>query len=427
MSDMNRQNVTDIAEWIRSGKMTAESVVGACLEHIADRDPEVRAFTHVDGEVALATARALDKEEPRGPLHGVPVVVKDVIDAAGMPCAYGSPIWNGHVPASDAACVAQVRAAGGIVLGKTVTTEFALRTPGPTANPHNLAHTPGGSSQGTAASVADFMAPLGFGTQTAGSVVRPAAYCGVVGYKPTYNLINRAGLKFASENLDTIGVMGRSVPDVALFAGVLAQAQLGDFGGKASPPRIGFCRSPVWDQADAATQSLLEDAASRLAKAGAQVSEVDLPADCSGLVAAQAAICTYDVGRALGWEHAHHADKMSESLRARVEAGIAMGQAEYLAARQVQEACIAQVGDLWGASGVDVLLTPSAMGEAPEGLDGTGDPVFNTLWTTLHLPCITMPVATGPKGLPLGVQVVGPRHGDAAMLTAAHWVHQALA
>lgn len=426
MSDMNRQTVTDIADWIGKGKMTAESVVGACLERIAARDPEVRAFVHVDADAALATARALDKEQPRGPLHGVPVVVKDVIDAAGMPGSYGSPIWDGHVPATDAACVAQVRAAGGIVLGKTVTTEFALRTPGPTGNPHNLAHTPGGSSQGTAASVADFMAPLGFGTQTAGSVVRPAAYCGVVGYKPTYNLINRVGLKFASENLDTIGVMGRSVPDVALLVGVLASGTLGDFSKKASPPRIGFCRSPVWDQADAATQALLEDAASRLAKAGATVSAVDLPADCAGLIDAQAAICTYDVGRALAWEHAHHADKMSESLRARVEKGIAMGQPEYLAARQAQESCIAQVAGLWGDAGVDVLLTPSAMGEAPAGLDATGDPVFSTLWTTLHLPCVTLPVATGPGGLPLGVQVIGPRHGDGGMLEAAHWVHQAL-
>ncbi|MEX2643120.1 MAG: amidase [Acetobacterales bacterium] len=425
MSDLNRQDVAQLASAVAAGKLRAEAVVEACLARAAERDGEVKAFAHLAGDAALAEARRLDKAGSTGPLHGIPVVVKDVIDTAGMPTSYGSEIWKGHVPALDAACVAQVKAAGGIVLGKTVTTEFALRTPGPTANPHNLAHTPGGSSQGTAAAVADFMAPLGFGTQTAGSVGRPAAYCGVVGYKPTYNLINRAGLKFAAENLDTIGVMGRSVPDVALLVGALANATLGAFEAKASPPRIGFCRSPLWGKAEDYTHALLEQSAATLAKAGAKVVDLDLPAACGDLVDAQATICTYEIGRALAWEYAHHPKLMSDPLRERVGKGVAMKQDVYLAARKTQERCIAEAAGIW--SDVDILLTPAAQGEAPKGLQATGDPMFSTIWTTLHLPCVVLPVAKGPTGLPLAVQVVGPRHADAAMLTAAHWVHRALA
>lgn len=422
--DWNRRTATELRDALAAGRVTAEAAVEACLARIAEREGTVRAFAHLAADAALAEARRLDRAGPTGPLHGLPVVVKDVLPTADMPTGCNSPIWEGHVPACDAACVAQIRAAGGIVLGKTVTTEFAQPKPGPTTNPHNPAHTPGGSSQGSAAAVADFMAPLGLGTQTGGSVCRPAAFCGAVGYKPTFNLINRAGLKFVAESLDTIGVIGRSVGDVALLAGVLANAGFSDLALGASPPRIGFCRSPVWDRAEDYTRALLEDSAAHLARAGASVREVDLPPSCDGLIAEQAAIGTYELARSLAWEYANRRDDLSPGLRRRIAAGVAMPLADYLDARRLQDRCVAEVEGLWDE--VDILLTPAAIGEAPPGLELTGDPVFNAIWTTLLLPCVVVPVGTGPTGLPLAVQVVGPRHADAATLGAAEWVHRAL-
>ncbi len=274
MPDPAPLTATEAARRLRAGRLTAVDLMEACLDRIAAREGEIRAFAHFDA----AAARAAATRGPAGPLHGLPIGVKDVLDTADMPSEYNSPIWRDHRPRADAAAVAWARAAGGVVIGKTVTTEFANRHPGPTAHPHNLRHTPGGSSSGSAAGVAAGFFPLAFGTQTAGSVIRPAAFCGVVGYKPSFGLINRAGLKLMADSLDTVGVMARSVADCALFAGAVSGTDLGDPEARpGAAPRIGICRSPAWGAAAPETQALLAGMAERLGRAGAQVEERELP------------------------------------------------------------------------------------------------------------------------------------------------------
>jgi len=247
MPDPLTLSARDAAREIAAGRLSAEALVAACLERIAAREPVVGAWHHLDRAAALAAARCCDTSAPSGPLHGIPIAVKDLIDTVDMPTGYGSAIYEGHRPAADAACVALARAAGAIVLGKTVTTEFACFTAGKTANPHNAAHTPGGSSSGSAAAVGDGMVPLALGTQTAGSVIRPAAYCGVVGFKPSFGVIPRAGVKPLADSLDTIGTMARNVADAAFFAGILGgRPGLRDVAQPADPPRFGLYQTPMW-------------------------------------------------------------------------------------------------------------------------------------------------------------------------------------
>ena len=289
---------TEAAQCIARRELTSEALVRSCLERISAREPQVQAWTFLDAELALAQARACDRQSPRSPLHGVPVGIKDVLDTADMPSEYGSPIHRGHRPHADAACVAMLRAAGCVILGKTTTTEFANIHPAKTRNPHNPAHTPGGSSSGSAAGVADFMMPLALGTQTGGSTIRPAAYCGVVGLKPTFNSINRAGLKFSAETLDTIGVFARNVEDAALGLHVLSgrAARVGTNAARA--PRIGLLRTPHWQEADAAARVNLERVAGLLATAGAAVSDATLPPRYEGLYERQSKIALYEAARA---------------------------------------------------------------------------------------------------------------------------------
>ena len=407
---------------IAAGQLAAPELMEACLARIAEREPVLQAMAFLDPAVArqaAATARP-------GPLHGLPLGVKDVLDTADMPAGYGSPIWRGHRPRADAACVAWARDAGAAVLGKTVTTEFATRRPGPTTNPHNAGHTPGGSSSGSAAGVAAGYFPFAYGTQTAGSVIRPAAYCGVVGYKPSYGLIERHGMKLMSFTLDTVGVMARSVADCALLAGVVSGRDLGD-PERALPaaPRIGLCCSPAWHAADEATRDLLAAAGETLRRAGASVAELELPADYAGIEAAHQVVMQAESARAMGWELLAHRGELSPELRERLEWGLAQPTDALDAARAV----LARTRQAFPAAmaGHDVLLTPSAPGEAPAGIGWTGDPALNLIWTSLHVPCVTVPAGSGAGGLPLGVQVVGRVGGDAATLAAAHWVGAALA
>src|SRR3954452_1681416 len=276
------------AREIAAGRLRAEALVSACLERIAAREPIVGAWHYLDPEAALDAARRCDRSAPSGPLHGVPIAVKDLIDTADMPTGYGSAIYAGHRPATDAACVALARAAGAIVLGKTVTTEFACFTPGKTANPRHPAHTPGGSSSGSAAAVADAMAPLAFGTQTAGSVIRPAAFCGIVGYKPSFGTIPRAGVKMLCDSLDTVGTMARSVADAAFFAGIVAgRPELRDIALPEAPPRFGLYRTPMWDEAGPEVATALDHARAALERAGARVEEIAVPEQHRRLTEAQ--------------------------------------------------------------------------------------------------------------------------------------------
>ncbi len=422
MTDPAALTATAALERIRAGRLAPAQLMEACLERIATREPALRAFAHFDADAAR---RAAAGARP-GALHGLPIGVKDILDTADMPTGYGSPIWAGHRPRADAAAVAWARAAGGVVIGKTVTTEFANRHPGPTANPHDLARTPGGSSSGSAAGVAAGFFPLAFATQTAGSIVRPAAFCGVVGYKPSFGTIGRAGMKLAAESLDTIGVMARSVADCALFAGAVAGIDLGDPDRRPErAPRIGLCRSPTWAHAAPETAALLESVAARLARAGASVGARELPEPFAALVEAHAVVMNAESARSLGWELTRHRSAISAALIERLDWGLAQPAPALAAARGVFATL--QRGLPAAMEGLDILLTPSAPGEAPLGRGATGDPVFNFIWTSLHAPCVTVPAGAGPNGMPLGIQIVGRAGEDRAVLAWAQWVAAALA
>jgi Asp-tRNA(Asn)/Glu-tRNA(Gln) amidotransferase A subunit family amidase len=421
MSDPSRLTATEAAARVRAGTLSPVALTEACLDRIAEREPVIHAFAHLDGGSALRAAVAFGG----GALHGVPIGVKDVLDVAGMPTGQGSPIWAGWHPHADAACVAWVRAAGAVVLGKTVTTEFATRQPGPTANPHNTGHTPGGSSSGSAAGVADFMFPVAFGTQTAGSVIRPAAYCGIVGYKPSFGTINRFGMRVMADSLDTIGAMARSVADCALVVGAASGRDLGDPDVQPDrAPRIGVCRSPAWAQALPETQALLARIADALARAGAAVTERELSPQAAALEQAQPVVMNAESARSMGWELTNARDQISEVLRDRLDWGLARSDAEL--AEAYAAFATAQRDFPSVMDGLDVLVTPSAPGQAPAGLGWTGDPAFNLIWTALHVPCVTVPAGTGPDGLPLGIQIVGRRGDDRALLAWAQWVAAAI-
>ncbi len=413
------------APLIASGALTSEELAAACLERIAAREKEVQAWAFLDPELALDQARARDRElehtAPRSPLHGIPVGIKDVIDTADMPAQYGSPIYSGHQPRADAACVALLRQAGCVILGKTETTEFANNHPSRTRNPRNNAHTPGGSSSGSAAAVADGMVPLALGTQTGGSTIRPAAYCGAAGCKPSFGSINRAGLKFVAESLDTIGLFARSAQDLALALHVLTGRTLPDFAPRRAP-RIGMCRTPRWNEADGATHEIIERVAAAAATAGARVTEFELPAGSERLFDEHAIIMQFEAARALAWEYTHHRDQISRSLRPRLEEGWRFTRAAYDATRELAWDCRDRLADAMRE--FDFLLTPSAPGEAPGTLDTTGSSLFNRVWTLLGVPCVTLPCGVGPAGLPLGVQLVGRHDADMALLAWAGWAER---
>ncbi len=420
MLALNQLGVRDLAQRIAAREITCEALMRACLERIEERESIVGAWAHYDPGQALAHARAHDNGPHRGTLHGIPIGVKDVIDTAELPTEYGSPIYRGHRPAWGAACDAMARVAGAIAPGKTVTAELATPKPGKTVNPHNPLHTPGGSSSGSAAAVADFMVPLAVGTQTGGSLIRPASFCGVVAYKPSFGLINRAGVKPVSDSLDTVGVMARSVEDAALFAA--ASSGRPELGGvtAAAQPRVGIWHGPEWHRAAPESIAAVENAASALAKAGSRVTSIGFPAAFADLAAAHRDIEHFELARALAFEYARRRELLSEGLRSMVELGLACPASVY----HERLGAVARCGDLLREIflDVDVLLTASAPGEAPAGIGSTGDPVFNRPWTMLHVPCVTLPAFRGPHGLPVGIQIVGPRNADAQLLAAASWI-----
>lgn len=408
------------ARLLQSRELSAEQLMSACLERIADCEPQILAWRHIDGASALEQARALDRGPLRGPLHGLPLGVKDLFDTRDFPTGYGSPIYARHQPGHDAAAVALCRDAGAIVLGKTVTTEFATFNPGPTRNPHNPQHTPGGSSSGSAAAVGANMIPLALGTQTAASVIRPAAYCGIVGFKPSFGLISRAGVKSLSESLDTVGGFGRSVADVALLTSVLASAPEWRAQPSTMKPRIGVCRTAQWYQASPAMQQALEHTVQRLIAAGVHVSDVDLPETFTELPRIHDEVMSSEAFKALADERLTHPELLSERLREMLDRGGRITIAQTLGHRAALASARHQMGRLF--AGFDLLLTPSACGEAESGLERTGDPLFSRTWSLLGLPSLSLPVGIGPQGLPLGVQLIGPIFSDTATLGFGHWL-----
>ncbi|MGQ2978278.1 MAG: amidase [Polaromonas sp.] len=406
-------------------ELSATDLVRACLDRIAEREPEVQAFVQLAADAALVRARELDAGAVRGLLHGLPIGVKDLFDSFDQPTGDGSPIYAGQQPVADAADVALCRDAGAVLLGKTVTTELANMFPGATRNPHSPQHTPGGSSSGSAAAVADAMLPLALGTQTAGSLIRPAAFCGVVGYKPSHNRVPKAGVKSLSETLDTVGGFARSVRDVALLGAVLTgDARLADPAAfeQATAPRIGWCQTPEWAQADTDTQQAWAQAEKSLAGQG---QPLILPDSLSGLVALQKAVQAFETARSLSHERLHHRQQLSTPLQALIADGLAISGQTHAQNLQATARARQQAQALF--VDCDVILAPSSIGEAPAGLDGTGDPLFCRSWTLLGLPCVHLPFARGRKGLPVGLQLVGASGDDHRLLAAAHWLHQRLA
>ena len=421
-SEPHRLTATEMVGRIEAGTLTAEAVVQSCLERIKEREPIIRAWTHIAGDEALAAARAA----PSGSLmKGVPFGIKDIFDTAAMPTGYGSPIYTGCRPSFTASAATLPRAAGGVLLGKTVTTEFANRHPGPTANPHNPAFTPGGSSSGSAAAVADFMVPLAIGTQTGGSVIRPAAYCGVVALKPSFNMFAPAGMHPNTETLDTIGIMARSVSDIALFRAALMAISYEKPVMPERAPRLALCRTPHWERAQPEGQAVLEEAGRRLAAAGAEVIEAELPNACGNVSEIQNRHSHFEAPRNHAPERYRHEAQLSAALRhGRIEGGQKLTLDEFRAAWREADRMRAAAAD-W-AGGFDAILTLPGPGQAPKTLQDTGDAIFNGLWTLLHMPCLTTPAGEGPDGLPVGIQLVGKRHADARLLDIGLWVESKL-
>ena len=422
------------ARALRSGEMSAEDYTKACLARIAAREEEVQAWVHLDPGHALAQARAADdlRREGKGlgPLHGLPVGIKDIIDTADMPTQNGSPVFAGYQPRDDAFCVSALRAAGAIIMGKTVTTELATLTPNKTRNPHNTAHTPGGSSSGSAAAVADRMIPLALGTQTGGSVIRPASFCGIYGLKPTLGLISRRGVTLQAHTLDTVGVYGRSLEDLALIADALSAHDPDDpvsyprgrtslsqilAGTVPAPPLFAFCRTPAWEQADAATREAFETFAARL---GDRVQEVALPLE-DAFSRHQPAVQAAENAAYYGPLLARAPQAISPGLTARIEAGAKVPAKDYITAvnaRETHYAAVEQVLQRHAA-----ILTPASPGPAPKGLGSTGSPIFNGVWTYLGVPCVTLPLLEA-DGMPFGVQLVGMRRDEGRLLRTARWL-----
>lgn len=424
-SPLTGLTATEIVAAIAAGNTTCEEVARACLDRISAREAEVGAWAYLDEERVIAGARALDRESAYGPLHGVPFGVKDIIETADLPTEYGTPIYRGNRPARDAACVALSRKAGGLLMGKTVTTEFANVTPGKTRNPLDLSRTPGGSSSGSAAAVGDHMVPLAIGTQTTGSTTRPASYCGVFGYRPTYGEVRTSGVMEASGTLDTLGVLARSLEDVALYRDVLMGVAPRPIVDRSDPPAIGFSRPYFWSRLEPTTQRLLEGAAERLAGAGARVEEVALPADLEGLEEAHRLISGFEMARNLTWELENHGEKISEKLRnGRLRNGRECSYEQYREMRDLVDRCQKMLAPV--IDGFDVLLAPSAVGEAPEGWDPVPHPWVYMIWTALGVPSVTLPVFTGLHGLPVGAQVVARWSDDRRMFSTARWIYRAL-
>ncbi len=407
-SGLHRLSLVEAAKGIASGTFTSLDLVTACLERIHAREEQVGAWAWLDPEQALAQARACDEQPATTSLHGVPVGVKDIIDTADMPTCYGSQIYNGHYPDKDAECIRLLRQAGAVIMGKTVTTEFAFYAPGKTANPHNPEHTPGGSSSGSAAAVADFHVPVALGTQTSGSIIRPAGFNGVFGCKPTYNSYSLDGIHPLAPELDTLGAFSRSPADLALLHGVLSEQETGVPDAE-RPDTVAVVRTPAWEDADAETQDNVLDFAGRLRQSGIDVIEPDEEL-LNSLMEVQQAYLARGAASSLGHITDQHPDEVRPQTRDLVVEGRRVGDSFNAG---LKDALARGRRFLSGVfSRADLVITPGAPGEAPAGLHNTGNPMFNRIWTFLQTPCMNLPLMRGRGGLPIGIQLVCNRQED---------------
>lgn len=440
MVDISLLSATEAAEAIRTGKMTSEDLVRACLERIAAIEDQVGAWAHLDDEYALKQAQEADRSlqagSTLGPLHGVPVGVKDIFDTKDMPTEDGTVLHAGRQPQNDATVVALLRVAGAVILGKTVTTELAVYAPGKTRNPHDLERTPGGSSSGSAAAVAAAMVPLAIGTQTNGSVIRPASFCGVYGYKPSFGRISRHRVLQQSRPLDQIGVFARTIEDTALIAQqiMVFDERDPDMQLRAKPalaktmaedppfnPRLAFIKTPVWDHAESDTKEAFTELVSHL---GEDINEFELPDEFSEAALLHRMIMEADLARSFEQEYANGKDKLSSILLEMIERGQKVLAVDYnRAVSRIPEfnRALEKVFE-WH----DAILTPATTGVAPVGLESTGSPIFCTLWTLCGMPAVTLPILQGSNGLPLGVQLVGSKGDDARLLRTARWLVSSL-
>ncbi|HKZ72466.1 MAG TPA: amidase [Steroidobacteraceae bacterium] len=436
-SRLNWLSAADAARAIRDGAVSSAELVEACLARVREVDDQVQAWAFLDPEHALAQARTLDERRkegaPLGALHGVPVGVKDIIDTNDMPTEDGTVLHAGRTPAEDATVVARLRAAGAVIMGKTVTTELATYTPGKTRNPHNPEHTPGGSSSGSAAAVACGMVPVAVGSQTNGSVIRPAAYCGIYGFKPTQGLISRHGVLKLSRTLDQIGVFARTVEDLALVSEQLVGYDERDpdtmppraripfvqitTEGPPLPPLLAFVKTPIWDQTESETREAFGELVAHL---GDRVEEFVLPESAREALEWHRTIMEAEMAASLAVEYERGRDKLSDSLRAQLERGRKHTAFDYQAARAHIPLLIEGFAELFER--YDAIVTPATAGTAPKGLASTGDPAFCTLWTLCGMPALSLPLMQGANGLPLGLQLIGPRHDDARLLRTARWL-----
>lgn len=431
----------EAARRIREGEISAEQLTQACLDRIAQLEPQVQAWAFLDSEHALKQARAADEAlsagRPLGALHGIPVGIKDIFDTHDMPTENGTVLHAGRRPSADAHVVSSLREAGAIILGKTVTTELAVYGPGKTRNPHDLERTPGGSSSGSAAAVAAQMVPLAVGTQTNGSVIRPASYCGVVGFKPSRGLVSRTGVLHLSSHLDQVGVFARSIEDAALLADELMAYDEDDMHMQPRarpklretalqepplPPELTFVKTPVWDQAEADTQEAFAELVEHL---GDRVKEIRLPQAFEHAVTWHRTIMESDLALSLAREYTEGKDKLSKTLTDMIERGRKVLAIEY-------NHSVNQIGRLNEMleevfDSYDAILTPATTGVAPHGLDSTGSPVFCTTWTLCGTPAVTLPILQGSDGIPMGVQLIGPLNDDARLLRTARWLTEAVA
>ena len=442
LTNLHSLSASDAVHLIRQGAIDSAQLVEACLARVRETDTQVQAWAFLDPDHALAQARAADDLKrqglPIGPLHGVPVGVKDIFDTADMPTEYGSVLYAGRTPSRDSAAVAMLRAAGAVIIGKTVTTEFATQAPGKTRNPHDPERTPGGSSSGSAAAVAAGMVPLALGSQTNGSVIRPAAFCGVLGFKPTHGLIPRHGMLTLSRTLDQVGVFARTVHDLALLAGQLVGYDERDpdtrpraripFAEVAAeepplPPMFAFVKTPHWERADEETKEAFGELIEHL---GDRVEEVELFPSAAEAWQWHETIMEAEMAANLEREWKEGRDRLSDSLRAQLERGREVRAVDYQRAvariRPIHESFVELFEQRY-----DAILTPAAPGTAPKDLASTGDPSFCTLWTLCGMPAVSLPLLQGTNGLPLGVQLVGPRDGDARLLRTARWLAAAVA
>jgi Asp-tRNA(Asn)/Glu-tRNA(Gln) amidotransferase A subunit family amidase len=417
-----RLGLAATVERLRSGALTSEQLTRDLLERIARYDSVVRAWAWLDRERALEAARQCDQSIASGdrrPLIGIPLGIKDVIETAGIPTEMGSPVFAGFVPHRSAAVVRQMEESGAFVLGKTVTTEFATQYPGPTTNPWNPLHTPGGSSSGSAAAVAAGFVPAALGTQTRGSIVRPAAYCGVVGYKPTYGLLSTEGVFPLSHTLDHVGLFADRVRDVAVLAAVLLLKELPLLQDSAAPPRLAAVKSPLWHFADPVQQGNFHLGVQTLTAAGAQVEMRELPPVFSRIMQVVRAIQLREIADLYADKMPQWGERVSKAFREYVAGGAAVSRDAYQEALALRQQMIEQLAQM--CEGVDAIITPPATGEAPLGLQFTGDASLCAIWTLCGMPALSIRSGTGPTGLPMGLQVVGARHADGAMISAANW------